>query len=208
VRATSLWQRPSTTTAVMTRGAFDTPRMVTEQRRDLCRCRETAYAYGVETTLDAAGEAYLAGAARSGTLRLVAHHPVRQDADAYRDKIRAIHRDHDVPRWMPLVLVEVAVVDASDFETALHVRGLERFGHRILTVRSSAVANTIAELLLVIRDRTGLVPHVYFTWTEGNPLRNLLRFLFVGTGEVAPVTREVLREAEPDSERRPHVHVA
>jgi hypothetical protein len=59
-----------------------------------------------------------------------------------------------------------------------------------------------------VRDRTGLVPHVYFTWTEGNPLLNLLRFLFVGAGEVAPVTREVLREAESVPANRPWVHVS
>ena len=44
----------------------------------------------------------------------------------------------------------------------------------------------------------GLMPHVYFRWTEGNPVTNLLRFLAFGEGEIAPVTREVLREAEPD----------
>jgi hypothetical protein len=100
------------------------------------------------------------------------------------------------------------VVDASDFETELRVRGEERFGHRILTIRSSVVANTIAEVLLAIRNRIGLSPHVYFTWTEGNPLLNLLKFLFVGASEIAPVTREVLREAEPDPEQRPYVHVS
>ena len=49
-------------------------------------------------------------------------------------------------------LLEVTVSDSSDFETDLHVRGEERFGFRILTVRSSVIANTIAELLLRIRD--------------------------------------------------------
>jgi hypothetical protein len=44
-------------------------------------------------------------------------------------------------------------------------------------------------------------------WTEGNPAANLIRFLIVGIGEVAPVTREVLCRAEPDRDRRPHVHV-
>jgi hypothetical protein len=48
---------------------------------------------------------------------------------------------------------------------------------------------------------------MYFEWTEGNPAAHLLQFLMFGQGEVAPVTREVLREAEPDRSRRPHVHV-
>jgi hypothetical protein len=43
--------------------------------------------------------------------------------------------------------------------------------------------------------------------TEGNAIAQLLRFLLFGQGEVAPVTREVLRRAEPDRSRRPHVHV-
>jgi hypothetical protein len=162
---------------------------------------------GAGISFDAAADEYLQAAAKCGTLRLVAHEAGERDANEYRDKVRQIRDDNNVPKWTPLIFIEVTVIDASDFETQLRIVGEERFGHRILTVRSSVVANTVAEILLAVRDRTGLVPHVYFTWTEGNPVRNLLRFLFIGDGEIAPVTREVLREAEPDPDQRPRVHV-
>jgi hypothetical protein len=162
---------------------------------------------GAGITFDAAADDFLNGAAKCGTVRLVANEPDARDADEYRDKTREVRQDNDLPQWAPLIFIEVTVIDASDFETQLTVIGEERFGHRILTVRSSAVANTVAEVLLAVRDRTGLVPHVYFTWTEGNPVLNLLRFLLFGAGEIAPVTREVLREAEKDPARRPRVHV-
>ena len=67
--------------------------------------------------------------------------------------------------------------------------------------------NALAALALAVRDESGVIPHVYFEWTEGNPASQLLRFLLFGDGEVAPVTREVLRRAEPDLTRRPRVHV-
>ncbi len=52
-----------------------------------------------------------------------------------------------------------------------------------------------------------LRPHIYFEWTEGNPVANFVRYLIFGQGEVAPVTREMLRQAEPHRSRRTHVHV-
>jgi hypothetical protein len=79
--------------------------------------------------------------------------------------------------------------------------------HRVMRLEASSVSNALAALLLDIRNRTNVIPHVYFEWTEGNPIAQLLRFLLFGLGEVAPVTREVLRRAEPDRTRRPHVHV-
>ena len=79
--------------------------------------------------------------------------------------------------------------------------------YRVLTLEAPSVPNALAALTLHVRDRSGVMPHIYFEWTEGNPAAHLLRFLLFGQGEVAPVTREVLRRAEPDRTRRPHVHV-
>ena len=69
--------------------------------------------------------------------------------------------------------------------------------YRVIWLESPTVPNALAALLLHVRDVTGVRPHIYFEWTEGNPAPNFLRFLLFGVGEVAPVTREVLRRAEP-----------
>jgi hypothetical protein len=141
-------------------------------------------------------------------IRLVANEPDRRDAREYSDKIAQILADNDLPDDHDLIFVEVTVSDASDFETELSVRGevLHR-RYRVLRVTSSAVPSALAALLLNIRDTTGRRPHIYFEWTEGNPAANFLRYLIFGQGEVAPVTREMLRQAESDRSRRPHVHV-
>ena len=107
-----------------------------------------------------------------------------------------------------MVFVEVTVTDPSEFETILDVHGEVMHGrHRVLVAQSTSVPNALAALALHVRDQTGVTPHLYFEWTEGNPGLNLVRFLLLGVGEVAPVTREVLRRAEPQPGRRPHVHV-
>jgi hypothetical protein len=43
----------------------------------------------------------------------------------------------------------------------------------MLRAWGASIPNTIAAVLLKIRDQTGKVPHVYFGWTEGNPLKYL-----------------------------------
>jgi hypothetical protein len=159
-----------------------------------------------EVTFDETAELFLRDCSRR-KLRLIANEPGPRDAEEYRAKLVQTTKEHDLPD-ADVVFVEIEVTDPSDFESALHVRGEVVHGqYRVLRAQSSSVPNALAALLLEARDLTGVKPHVYFEWTEGNPLTNFARFLLFGAGEVAPVTREVLREAEPDPLRRPHVHV-
>ena len=105
----------------------------------------------------------------------------------------------EIPRDVPS--------DASLFSDVLVVEGVDVGGYRVLRCASPAIPNAIAALLLFIRDQTRNIPHAYFGWTEGNPIAYLLKFLAFGEGDTAPVTREVLRQAEPDPELRPRIHV-
>jgi hypothetical protein len=101
----------------------------------------------------------------------------------------------------------VELGDASEFTGGLKIRGVDVGGYKILRTESPAVPNAIAALLLHLRDKTGKIPHVYFGWSEGNPIMYLARYILFGEGDTAPVTREILRQAEPDPEMRPNVHV-
>lgn len=142
-----------------------------------------------------------------GPIRIIAHEPKRLSADRYELKLQHAQQANHLPEDSDAIFIEIIVDDSSDFEQELLVEGKRRHGFKILEIHSNNVPNTLAAVLLHIRDVTGLMPHIYFRWTEGNPIANLSKFLFFGEGEIAPVTREVLREAEPDITRRPWVHV-
>jgi hypothetical protein len=158
-------------------------------------------------TLDPLAQRFIDEIVADHEIRVIANEPDERDEREYREKEAEQRADNHIPPGDPVLFLEVTVSDPSDFENSLLVRGEERFGYRILRVESAAVANTIAAILLHLRESTGKLPHIYFSWTEGNPIVYLLRYLLFGDGEVAPVTREVLRRAEPDRRSRPLVHV-
>lgn len=145
--------------------------------------------------------------ARAGTIRIVANRPDRGDIDEYRLKEKQERWNNHIPAAEPVLFLEIIPGDASEFSGVLKVRGFRVGQYKILRAKSSSVPNAIAALLLYIRNETGQIPHVYFGWTEGNPLAYVLKFIFFGEGDTAPVTHEILRQAESDSSRRPAVHV-
>jgi hypothetical protein len=157
--------------------------------------------------LDTMAERFIRDMA-SRKIRFIANEPDRRDKAEYHEKIEQIRADNEFAPQDDFVFVEVTVGDPSEFEAGLTVRGeVLHNRYRVLTLESSSIPNALAGLALHVRDSTGRIPHIYFEWTEGNPFANFLRFFLFGQGEIAPVTREVLRGVEPDRARRPRVHV-
>jgi hypothetical protein len=159
------------------------------------------------TQPDLAAQKFINDAARGSAINIIASRPGRGDRKEYEDKLREARESHHLTPDDPVLFLEVERGDASEFSEVLLVQGVRVDGYCVLRAKSPAIPNAIAALLLHIRDRTGKIPHVYFGWTEGNPVTYLLKFLAFGEGDTAPVTREVLRQAEADPLRRPRVHV-
>ncbi len=147
-------------------------------------------------------------AAGDETIRFIPRKP-KGDDPAELDRIdRLVRSIQGLPPKAKIVFLEVQRTDASEFAENLWVEGRRVANHCILYARSPIVANSIAALLIDVEKRTGHVPHIYFKWKEGNPVANIFRFLFLGEGDAAPLTHEVLRKAVPEIERRPIVHVS
>ena len=143
-----------------------------------------------------------------GQVMLIAHENHGGQEEEYNKKAKAERKWGRIPAGMSTIFLEVNVVDSSDFEEDLVVTGVNQYGYRILRVDSSSIPNAIAAVMLAIRDEIGVVPEIYFRWSEGNPVSNMAKFLITGRGEIATVAREVLRESEPVKANRPRVHVS
>ncbi|MBE8967362.1 amino acid transporter [Nostocales cyanobacterium LEGE 12452] len=142
-----------------------------------------------------------------GTIRLIANRLNAGDVLEYFMKEKEVREDNHIPANNPILFLEIHVSDASEFADVIKVKGVQVGDYRILRAESAAVPNAIAALLLYIRDQTGKIPHAYFGWAEGNPIQYLLRFILFGEGDIAVVTREVLRRAEKNPDMRPAIHV-
>jgi hypothetical protein len=160
---------------------------------------------GVE--LDEQGRALLSHD-EDQVIHLIARRPRVETEETLDEVDREVRQRHNLSPEERIYFLEVMRGDASEFEDTLRVTGHRLGRHAILQAEGPVVPNAIAALLIYLEKATGKIPHGYFQWTEGNPIGNLLRFLILGEGDVAPITHEVLRRAIPDPQHRPVIHVS
>jgi hypothetical protein len=159
--------------------------------------------------LDEKAQRFVEEASEGEEIHLIAHRRrYSDDPEEYARKLEEQREYNHIPGDAPVLFLEIDVEDPSEFEEeVLEVRGVNVSEYRVLRAESTVVPNAIAAFLLYLRDTTGKTPHCYFGWTEGNPIVYVIRYILFGEGDTAPITHEVLREAEPDLERRPAIHV-
>ena len=141
-------------------------------------------------------------------LRIIPNRPEGQNIEEYQRKELETRRDHDIGPNEPILFVEVKILDASNFTGALSVRGYEVEGYKVLRATGVAVPNSLAALMMHLGALSGKRAHAYFNWGERGPAAYLMKFLFSGEGDIAPLTREILRRIEADPNLRPVIHVA
>jgi hypothetical protein len=157
--------------------------------------------------LDAAARELLAED-EDQVIHLVARKPQHDAPELLDEADRDVRYCHNIKPEERIYFFEVLPDDASNFTSTLEVTGCRVGKHTVLCARSPVVPNAIAAMLIELERETGRPPHAYFSWTEGNPIGNLFKFLFLGSGDTPPLVHEVLRRAIPDPKHRPVVHVS
>jgi hypothetical protein len=161
----------------------------------------------ITVELDPQAQALVAESANK-TIRLIAWNP-RNTAIKDREQAKIELRElHGLLHEESIYFIEVERGDTSEFTETVAVQGSCEGSNRVLHATSPAVANAIAALLIQLKRTSGSIPHVYFHWADIDPIINLMRFIFLGEGDTAPLTHEILRRAIEDPAQRPIVHVS
>ena len=136
---------------------------------------------------------------------LVPHRPGRR---SLADKEASIRKEHRIPKELMVVFVEVVLQDASEFvnEPVIEI-GQEEGRYTLKITGAASIANTLAAVSLEMA-KVGHPPEIHFGWTEETPWSGMLGFLLFGEGNVPWMVRELLRNAEPDADKRPLIILA
>jgi hypothetical protein len=137
---------------------------------------------------------------------LVPHDPTHVTLDRKEVEIRSRHR---IDQHIPIIFIEVAIGDPSDFfqKPVLQMVADDESREIIRVSRATSIAHVIAAIGLAFRE-VGHPPEFYFKWSSQSPMEATANFLLLGQGNIPFLVRALIHKAEPDPTRRPRVIVA
>ena len=135
---------------------------------------------------------------------LVPHRPGRTPLAL---KERTIRMEHHLTNETPIVFVEVALGDTSDFYQSPIIEVKMDQGTFILKVRRcSSTSHVIAAIGLEL-SKVGRPPEIHFGWSDESPVAASFSFLLFGQGNVPWMVRELILKAQPNPALQPKVIV-
>jgi hypothetical protein len=133
---------------------------------------------------------------------LVPHNP---EHVTIQEKERAVRLKHRLEKDVPIIFIEVALGDPSDFFQKPLMEVYREGELEVIRVSGcTSVAHVLAAICLEFRE-IGRPPEIYFNWSDESPMAANLHFLLLGQGNVPWMVHALVRKAEPRPERRPRV---
>jgi hypothetical protein len=121
------------------------------------------------------------------------------------ERERAIRERHRIGPEVPVILIEAALDDPSDFYQLPLLRVIHEEGLELIQVsRCASVPHVIAAIALQM-CQVGRPPELHFGWSDESPLAANVNFLLFGEGNIPWMVRSLIQKAEPEPERRPRV---
>lgn len=158
-------------------------------------------------TYDKAAHNMIRAAASGRRMAIVAHREGEWTVEDYEYKEHRIRARNLIPENQPVIFLEVELRDSSEFSCPIALQGKSIGDASVLRCKAASVPNAISAIAVDIFDHNNVDVDLYFEWSPGSPIRDMLRFLFVGRGQNAPIVHEILRRHYPVGKSRPHVHV-
>jgi hypothetical protein len=139
----------------------------------------------------------------SGSKTLVPHRPGLGTLGERHDRLL---RDYRLDPAAPVIFVEVALGDPSDFYQQPLI-DIQRDGpfEVIRVSRCCSVSHTLASLCLEMCAGGGEPPVIIFGWSNESPIAANLNFLFLGEGNIPWMVKALVRKAMPQSARQPRI---
>jgi len=143
--------------------------------------------------------------AASGAKVLVPHRPGLITLSEKREKLQ---REYYLDPAMPMIFVEAALGDPSNFYHRPFLQIEREQGVEVIRVtRCVSIAHVLAIICLELCREGGTPPQIIFGWSDESPLAANMNFLLFGEGNVPWLVKELIRKAVPDPQCRPRIMI-